>query len=196
MKFKKQENELIWERYTSPKIIKESDEDINQLISIFQSAYNEIDPYPIIGKQLKNLGASYEDVDVIKTALQYSGLDLDLDAILEQLGIGGENNTWEHDDLYGSEEEEGRMKIVAFKPEMEMEIEEHEPCNEVIYSDVKKLAEYSKRMLDICKETELEPWMQAKLVKASDYVSDVWHRIDGKADFANSGFEQSEEIEF
>ena len=73
-------------------------------------------------------------------------------------------------------------------------LETSEGCNEVIYSDVKKLAEYSKRILDICKDKELEPWMQAKLVKASDYVSDIWHRLDAEADFANTGFEQSDNI--
>ena len=74
------------------------------------------------------------------------------------------------------------------------DMETSEGCNEVIYSDVKKLAEYSQRILDICKEKELEPWMQAKLVKASDYVSDIWHRLDAEADFANTGFEQSDNI--
>ena len=50
------------------------------------------------------------------------------------------------------------------------------------------------RIQAICKEKELEPWMQAKLVKASDYVSDIWHRIDAEADFANTGFEQSDNM--
>ncbi len=91
-------------------------------------------------------------------------------------------------------EDESDM-VVEFEPMTGLEVEE-QSCNEVIYSDVKKLAEYSKRLLDICKEKELEPWMQAKLVKASDYVSDIWHRLDAEADFANTGFEQSDNIEF
>jgi hypothetical protein len=89
---------------------------------------------------------------------------------------------------------DGSTAVLEFEPEMDIETEEG--CNEVIYSDVKKLAEYSQRLLDICKETELEPWMQAKLVKASDYVSDIWHRLDAEADFANTGFEQSDNIDF
>jgi hypothetical protein len=96
------------------------------------------------------------------------------------------------DPMMGSEDES--MAVLEFEPEMDIETETG--CNEVIYSDVKKLAEYSQRLLDICKETELEPWMQAKLVKASDYVSDIWHRLDAEADFANTGFEQSDNIEF
>ena len=96
------------------------------------------------------------------------------------------------DPMMGSEDES--MAVLEFEPEMDIETETG--CNEVIYSDVKILAEYSQRLLDICKETELEPWMQAKLVKASDYVSDIWHRLDAEADFANTGFEQSDNIEF
>jgi hypothetical protein len=92
----------------------------------------------------------------------------------------------------GQEEAEGA--IIEFEPMTGLETEENS-CNEVIYSDVKKLAEYSKRILDICKEKELEPWMQAKLIKASDYVSDIWHRLDAEADFANTGFEQSNNID-
>ena len=99
------------------------------------------------------------------------------------------------DPLYSSEEDES-MTVLEFEPEMDIETEEHEECNEVIYSDIKKLAEYSKRILEICQEKELDPWMQAKLVKASDYVSEIWHRLDAEADFANTGFEQSDNIEF
>lgn len=96
------------------------------------------------------------------------------------------------DPMMGMEDES--MAVLEFEPEMDLETEIESGCNEVIYSDVKKLAEYSQRLLDICKETELEPWMQAKLVKASDYVSDIWHRLDAEADFANTGFEQSDNI--
>ena len=99
------------------------------------------------------------------------------------------------EDPYLAPEEEAEISVMEFEPTTGLEVEE-QSCNEVIYSDVKKLAEYSKRLLEICKEKELEPWMQAKLVKASDYVSDIWHRLDAEADFANTGFEQSDNIEF
>lgn len=102
------------------------------------------------------------------------------------------NDPTVEDPMMGEED----LEVLEFEPEMEIETEEHDTCNEVIYSDIKKLAEYSKRILSICQEKELEPWMQAKLVKASDYVSDIWHRLDAGADFANTGFEQSDNIEF
>lgn len=93
--------------------------------------------------------------------------------------------------LMDQPEEEAEM-VVELEPMGDLDTEEG--CNEVVYSDIKKLAEYSKRILEICKEQELEPWMQAKLVKASDYVSDIWHRLDANVDFANTGFEQSDNI--
>ena len=96
-------------------------------------------------------------------------------------------------DPYMAPEEEAEVSVMEFEPTTGLEVEE-QSYNEVVYSDVKKLAEYSQRLLDICKEKELEPWMQAKLVKASDYVSEVWHRLDAEADFANTGFEQSDNI--
>lgn len=138
MRFKTQENQLMWERY--------------------------VDPY------------------------SHTGMNDDEESL---------NDPTLEDPMYGQEEEEHdshEISVMSFEP-MD-EVESFEGCNEVVYSDIKKLAEYSKRILDICKETELEPWMQAKLVKASDYVSEIWHRLDAEADFANTGFEQSDNIDF
>ena len=95
------------------------------------------------------------------------------------------------DPMLGGEDSE--MAVLEFEPSVDLETEEG--CNEVVYSDIKKLAEYSKRILSLAKEKEFEPWMQAKLIKASDYVSDIWHRLDAEADFANTGFEQSDNID-
>jgi len=132
MRFRNQENQLMWERYVDP----------------------------------------------------YTQLEMDGDEPL--------NDPTVEDPMMGEED----FEVMTFEPEMEIETEEHDTCNEVIYSDIKKLAEYSKRILEICQEKELESWMQAKLVKASDYVSEVWHRLDAEADFANTGFEQSDNISF
>lgn len=63
--------------------------------------------------------------------------------------------------------------------------------NSTITVELKKLAEYSKRLSEMCESTEFSPWMIMKLVKASDYVSDVYYNVSTEADFANSGFEQA-----
>ena len=101
------------------------------------------------------------------------------------------NNT-----LYTPEEEAEVM--LEFEPEGPIEVDDamgidepEEELDEVLHSDIKKLAEYSKRLLDV-KHSDLDTWMVAKLIKASEYVCDVWHRCDAKADFAN---DQSDDIE-
>jgi hypothetical protein len=98
-----------------------------------------------------------------------------------------------YDDPYAQEDAEMVMEIepsIMEEPVEAFEVEEDDHSdNEIIYTDVKKLAEYSKRLKDACKTHTFEPWMIAKLVKAADYVSDVWHHVDANADFANDGFE-------
>lgn len=87
--------------------------------------------------------------------------------------------------------------VMSFEPmdEIEPVQDEGDDVDLAVYSDIKKLAEYSKRILSICKEQKLEPWMMAQLVKASSFVSDVWHQLDAKADFANMGFEHSDNVD-
>lgn len=86
--------------------------------------------------------------------------------------------------------------VMEFDPVDEVEpMAETSDIDMAVYTEIKKLAEYSKRILTIYKEKELEPWMQAQLVKAASYVSDVWHMIDAKADFANLGFEHSDNLD-
>jgi hypothetical protein len=116
-----------------------------------------------------------------------------------QLEMGGDeplDDPTLDDPILGEEDFESEPEVSVMSFETGDEVDSFEGCNEVVYSDIKKLAEYSQRILDICKETEFEPWMQAKLVKASDYVSDIWNRLDAEADFANTGFEQSDNISF
>lgn len=87
--------------------------------------------------------------------------------------------------------------VMEFEPMGEVETfeDDKDELHVAVYVEIKKLAEYSNRILEVCKEVELRPWMQAQLVKASTYVSDVWHRLDVEADFANTGFEQSDNID-
>jgi hypothetical protein len=89
------------------------------------------------------------------------------------------------------------LSVVEVSPSTELDIvEEPTPeVDEVLYSDLKKLAEYSDRLLKACHEHDFEPWMKTKIVKASDYVSEIWHRLDAGADFANTGVEQSINID-
>lgn len=98
-----------------------------------------------------------------------------------------------YDDLDGVDD--GSMTVMEFEPMDQIDAEADTTLDLAVYSDIKKLAEYSKRILEICKTQEIEPWMQAQLVKASSFVSDVWHQLDAKIDFANMGFEHSDNQE-
>jgi len=81
--------------------------------------------------------------------------------------------------------------VMEFEPMGEVEPIGDEHMNEIMKSELKKLAEYGQRLNDLCGQVEFDAWMVAKIVKASDYVSDVWHRLDAGADFANTGFDQA-----
>lgn len=116
---------------------------------------------------------------------KYGGIALDKEGnyggIVITTGEGPKDHDYDHG---GDHETEGHL-------EFEMEDEDHE-IDEVMYSDIKKLAEYSNRLLKNCHDLDLDCWMKAKIIKASDYVSDVWHRLDAKADFANDGHDMDD----
>lgn len=96
---------------------------------------------------------------------------------------------------FGMEQPEpmGAEVVMEFEPDGPIQ-PEGEP-NEVLISDLKKLAEYSERLQEMATSAEFDDWMIAKITKASDYVSDIWHRLDARADFANTGFEQAPDYE-
>lgn len=214
MKFRGEENELIWESFTSKKILNESEDAVNFLVDIFEKYANDDDPYPMIGNVLRKEGFSGDDSKVINYAVNIAreqmGIDLDADAIMEQIGVGVDSG-WEHEDLYGEDEEDdfsddGDMDMdddLGMEPESEgmvMEIDPVAPVeahevNEVLVSDLKKLAEYAQRLYGMKDSADFEDWMVQAITVASTYVSDVWHRLDAKADFANTGFEQADDFQ-
>lgn len=145
MKFKGEENELIWESFRGKKVINERLDD-----------------------EFGDDG--FEDV----------GMENDL--MGDEMGM--------EDDLGMESEPEGMvMEIDPVAP-----VEAHE-VNEVLVSDLKKLAEYSQRLYDMKDSADFEDWMVQAITVASTYVSDVWHRLDAKADFANTGFEQADDFQ-
>lgn len=93
------------------------------------------------------------------------------------------------DDLGGGQAQGMVMEIDPIAP-----VEAHE-VNEVLVSELKKLSEYGKRLYDMKDSAEFEDWMVSAITIASTYVSDVWHRLDAKADFANTGFEQADDYQ-
>jgi hypothetical protein len=50
---------------------------------------------------------------------------------------------------------------------------------ELALSDLKKLHEYSKKLHSLIQnKQDVDGWMQSKITKAADYVSEVYHRLD------------------
>ena len=68
-------------------------------------------------------------------------------------------------------------------------------ANEEVTAQLKKLSEYAKRLYEMKDSAKFEDWQVTAITIASTYVSDVWHRLDAKADFANTGFEQTDDFQ-
>lgn len=86
----------------------------------------------------------------------------------------------------GMQDTEVVMEIEPIAP-VEPVMGANDEQKEIVFTDLKKIVEYGTRLLELCQASEFEPWMVAKLSKASDYVDDVYYRLDAKVDFANRG---------
>lgn len=204
MRFRDTENKLMWERYTGNSYAQDPHAD-NSGEEQQQKGFNRQNLQP----PRKPRAFDYSDKNTRPDVSTYFSSD-NMDN-----GAGGV----ESPDLYDTDfsEEEAETVVLGLEPEGELEVDdsfdlvpdtddsdgfgdmmEDEPedeIDEVLYSDIKKLAEYSNRLLKDVNHGELETWMIAKIIKASEYVSDVWHRLDAKTDFANTGVDQIEDDE-
>lgn len=145
MKFKHDENKLIWESFRNKPI----------------------------NEGLGDMGDEFED-DYTDDGM---GDDMDMDF---DDGMG---------DDFGGDQQSMVMEIEPMAPVQTQEV------NEVLVSELKKLAEYAKRLYDMKDSADFEDWMVSAITISSTYVSDVWHRLDAKADFANTGFEQADDFQ-
>lgn len=102
-----------------------------------------------------------------------------------------EDDDFGDDDFGDDDEPEAHGMVMEIEPVGH--VEKHE-VNEVLVAELKKLAEYANRLYKLKNDCEFEDWMVSAITIASTYVSDVWHRLDAKADFANTGFEQSDDF--
>jgi hypothetical protein len=108
----------------------------------------------------------------------------------------GDNNM--SDDVYDNQEESEFVLQLEPDGPMTPEFEDHDEheshdekdddsteYTDMVYADLKKLDNYSTKLMEYCRSGELEPWMVAKIIKASDYISDIWHSLDANIDYAN-----------
>lgn len=154
MKFKGEENEVLWESYVGRKFRQEDAEEDD------------------FGGD--DLGDDFSDDGMGDDF----GDDMDFDD-----GMG--------DSLGGPEAQGMVMEIDPVAPVDTME----GGANEEVAAQLKKLSEYAKRLYEMKDSAEFEDWQVTAITIASTYVSDVWHRLDAKADFANTGFEQADDFQ-
>jgi hypothetical protein len=135
-KFKREENDVIWESYTTPNDQKYADD------------YNEYNTF------------EDEDAEAIITMEK---------PLMVEPEMGDDGIFEDDDDLF--------------------EDEDDDLDNEIIVKALRKLIKRADILLNHCESDSLDTWMVAKIIKAEDYISDVWNELDDVADFANDGFE-------
>jgi hypothetical protein len=135
-KFKREENDVIWEGYTTP-----NDE-------FYADEYNEDNVF-------------YDDSE-------------DAEAIISL-----------------EPPMQVKPEIIEDEPDM-FEDEDDDLDNEIIVKSLRKIIKRADILLNHCSGESLDTWMVAKIIKAEDYISDVWNELDDVADFANDGPEEEE----
>ncbi len=75
---------------------------------------------------------------------------------------------------------------------LEIDIDDEDGMSNLVSMELGKLSRHTQRLSDYAKSGSLEPWMQAKVLKAVMYLADVCDALDLDADFAN---DQSPDVE-
>lgn len=109
-----------------------------------------------------------------------------------------DDNTFYEDDAEDvilQMEPEAPLEVEVEPESMEDDLFEDEDDgldNEIIVKALRKLIKRADILMNHCEGDKLDTWMVAKIIKAEDYISDVWNELDDVADFANDGFEDAE----
>jgi hypothetical protein len=115
-------------------------------------------------------------------------------ALLYENDLSFDDGMGLEDPSLGAPEQDVVMEIDPVGPvSPEFGGEDEDDLYDSVKGDLKKLAEFSSRLQQVAKPNGgLQPWMIAKIAKASEYVSDVYFQLDDQVDFANTGFEQAD----
>jgi hypothetical protein len=122
-----------------------------------------------------------------------------------------ENYNTSNDQMYADEyndsnvfEDEDAEAIITLEPPMQVEPEivdddifddeDDDLDNEIITKALRKIIKRAGILINHCGSDKLDTWMIAKIIKAEDYISDVWNELDDVADFANDGMEDDEDF--
>ena len=188
MRLKSFENNLIWENYSNMSNAIDQGE-----LSVLSSALEQYvqNPRNVAAKiKIEDILERYPDDDEVQHMMQDALGDAWQDEFVD---AGDYMDDDEDAEVIMSMEPMGEVE-----PEMEDDFmsvdEDDDDDNEVVLHSLRKLVKRSEQLQELCKSKELESWMIAKIIKAEDYISDVWDRLDDDADFANDGFEDSDNL--
>jgi len=224
-KFKTQENNLIWESYSTPNDQSYADSYNDQSfedaedVSNLPSWVNEFDagdllagvywwasenhggqwsdgyralsiagnsyrpgrmangPEPESGESFvyDQIGSEEEALAIAEYASeQLNGVDEDAEAIISLAPTGPVEAEMGDDDMFEDDDDL-------------FEDDDDDLDNEIIVKALRKLIKRADILLNHCESDKLDTWMVAKIIKAEDYISDVWNELDDVADFANDG---------
>jgi len=90
----------------------------------------------------------------------------------------------EEEDDFGDEDSEMMIELEA--PEA---LESEEIDNEIVEKELRLLSKYLDRIQAKVQEKDFDASCIAKVIKATQYIREVWEDIDDEVDFANTGFE-------
>lgn len=219
MKLKREENDLIWETYNGEFMpdnnatTNYNDNFANDIADAFENILRRSGyDYALKGIQarIKNNMPGGFDPATLEELLQNIGVQPeDISQIMSGIpSYGTEDAESKYGQLYSDEEtvsgQEDAETIVTMQPlgglvpeigaEEVLSDDEDEDDNEIVLHSLRKMIKRAECLLDLCSTEKLETWMIAKIIKAEDYISDVWDQLDDKADFANDGVEDSDNI--
>ena len=94
-----------------------------------------------------------------------------------------------HHDEFGDDDDFDDEIVISSEPMGDMDIDhedsfddEENEDNKIVLHTIRKIVKRGEALLDLCKDCQLDPWMIAKIVKAEDYITDVWDQLEDGED--------------
>jgi len=216
MKFKRAENNLIWEAYGNPSFTDPYDDgkvsylpdwvhqvDKTSLIvgtywwAIENHAGEGSDGYRALSMlgTLFNPGRMSRGVEEgTEEEMVYSQIQDESEALAIAEYVFEDEGSEEDAEAVISLEPMGELDVEEVPEEeglFDDEISEDDDLdNEIIVKSLRKIVKRAGILLQHCEAQSMDTWMIAKIIKAEDYISDVWEELDDVADFANDGPEE------
>lgn len=116
--------------------------------------------------------------------------DEDAEAIISLAPAGPMEAEFEYDDPFADDDDDDDDDIFDDDDDVNKD-DDIDLDNEIIVKALRRLIKRADILLNHCESDKLDTWMVAKIIKAEDYISDVWNELDDVADFANDGMDDT-----